>query len=325
VTRAELLDFISSRHHAIVITTRADGTPQASPVTCGVDDGKIVVATYPERAKTRNARRNPQLSVLVLSGRIPAGHGAAGQGAAADHPRALGSGGHRRFPAPAGLGQPPAVVGPYNVEQGWQTGRMTGSDPKADLHRYLQDAREALLWKLDGLSEYDIRRPMVPTGTNLLGLIKHVASVELGYFGDSFGRPFAERLPWLENDAEPNADMWATAAESREQITGLYQRAWAHSDATISTLALDAVGHVPWWPQNRSEVTLHKILVHMIAETDRHAGQADIVRELIDGATGLRNSKDNMAQGDQAWWESYRDRLERVALEAQRGATREAG
>ena len=148
---------------------------------------------------------------------------------------------------------------------------MTGSDAKADLHRYLQDAREALLWKLDGLSEYDIRRPMVPTGTNLLGLVKHVASVELGYFGDTFGRPFGERLPWLEADAEPNADMWATVGESREQITGLYRRAWAHSDATISVLALDAVGHVPWWPDNRSEVTLHKILVHMIAETDRHA------------------------------------------------------
>jgi PPOX class probable F420-dependent enzyme len=67
VTRAELLEFISPRHHAIVMTTRADGTPPASPVTCGVDDGKIVVATYPERAKTRNARRNPQLTVLVLS------------------------------------------------------------------------------------------------------------------------------------------------------------------------------------------------------------------------------------------------------------------
>src|SRR4029077_7887930 len=111
----------------------------------------------------------------------------------------------------------------------WQTGGMTTSDPKTDLHRYLQDAREALMWKLDGLTEYDIRRPMVPTGTNLLGLIKHVASVELGYFCDTFGRPFGGRLPWLENDAEPNADMWATADESREQITGLYRRAWAHS------------------------------------------------------------------------------------------------
>jgi len=207
----------------------------------------------------------------------------------------------------------------------WQTVGMTGSDPKTDLHRYLQDAREALLWKLDGLSEYNIRRPMVPTGTNLLGLIKHVASVELGYFGDCFGRPFNERLPWLEDDAEPNADMWATADESREQITALYRRAWAHSDATIGTLALDAIGHVPWWPDNRSEVTLHKILVHMIAETDRHAGQADIVRELIDGATGLRNGNDNMAAGDQAWWESYRSRLERAALEAGPGPALEVG
>jgi PPOX class probable F420-dependent enzyme len=68
VSRDELLDFIRPRHHAIVITTRADGRPQASPVTCGVDEtGRIVVSTYPERAKTRNARRNPQASVLILS------------------------------------------------------------------------------------------------------------------------------------------------------------------------------------------------------------------------------------------------------------------
>src|SRR6516225_9898746 len=110
---------------------------------------------------------------------------------------------------------------------------MTGSDPKTDLHRYLQDAREALLWKLDGLSEYNIRRPLVPTGTNLLGLVKHVASVELGYFGEVFGRPSEEPLSWLDEDAEPNADMWATPEESREEIVALYHRTWAHSDATI--------------------------------------------------------------------------------------------
>jgi uncharacterized damage-inducible protein DinB len=202
---------------------------------------------------------------------------------------------------------------------------MTASDPKADLHRYLQDAREALLWKLDGLTEYDVRRPMVPTGTNLLGLVKHVASVELGYFGDCFGRPYDEPLPWLEDAAEPNADMWAAPGETREQITGLYRRAWAHSDATIGALELDATGHVPWWPASRSEVTLHKILVHMIAETDRHAGQADIVRELIDGAAGLREGNDNMAPGDKAWWEDYRDRLERAAREAGQDVAREAG
>jgi uncharacterized damage-inducible protein DinB len=190
---------------------------------------------------------------------------------------------------------------------------MTESDPKADLHRYLQAAREALLWKLEGLSEYDVRRPMVPTGTNLLGLIKHVASVEAGYFGETFGRPFDEPLPWFDDDAEPNADMWVTAEESREQIIGLYHRVWAHSDATIDALALDAIGHVPWWPADRNEVTLHRILVHMTTETHRHAGHADIVRELIDGAAGLRDGNDNMPPGDQGWWESYRSRLESVA------------
>ena len=193
---------------------------------------------------------------------------------------------------------------------------MAGSDPKQDLHHYLQIARDALLWKLDGLSDYDIRRPMVPTGTNLLGLIKHVASVELGYFGETFGRPWVEPMPWLDEDAEPNADMWATADESRQQIVDFYRRAWAFADATIDSLGLDAIGHVSWWPEERREVTLHLILVHMIAETDRHAGQADIVRELIDGAAGLRADNDNLAPGDAAWWESYRDRLERVAREA---------
>lgn len=193
---------------------------------------------------------------------------------------------------------------------------MTGSDAKSDLHRYLKTAREALLWKLEGLSEYDVRRPMVATGTNLLGLVKHVASVAAGYFGETFGRPFEEALPWYEDGAEPNADMWATTEESRDQIIGLYHRAWAHSDATIEALPPDAVGHVPWWPPDRSEVTLHRVLVHMIAETDRHAGHADIVRELIDGAVGLRQDNDNMAPGDRAWWEAYRRRLERAAQEA---------
>ncbi|WP_027946412.1 DinB family protein [Amycolatopsis taiwanensis] len=193
---------------------------------------------------------------------------------------------------------------------------MTGSQPKADLHRYLQTARESLLWKLDGLSEYDVRRPLTPTGTNLLGLVKHVASTELEYFGQVFGRPSDQPLPWFADDAEPNADMWATAGESRAEIIELYHRAWAHADATIDALALDATGQVPWWPADRREVTLHQILVHMIAETYRHAGHADIVRELIDGAVGLRKGNDNMAPGDQAWWDGYRSRLERVAQEA---------
>lgn len=128
---------------------------------------------------------------------------------------------------------------------------MTGSDPKADLRRYLQAGRDALLWKLDGLSEYDVRRPVTPTGTNLLGLVKHVASMELIYFGDTFGRPSGEAMPWFAEGAETNADMWATADESPAEVIGLYRRAWAHSDATIGALALDAMGRVPHWPDER--------------------------------------------------------------------------
>lgn len=190
------------------------------------------------------------------------------------------------------------------------------SDPKAHLKRYLQTGRDAVLWKLDGLGEYEIRRPLTPTGTNLLGLVKHLASVEAGYFGATFGRPFPEPLPWYADDAEPNADMWATADESREQIVAFYRRVWAHADATIDGLSLDAVGRVPWWPDERAEVTLHQILTHLVAETHRHAGHADIVRELIDGNVGLRKDNDNMPPADEASWASYRERLEAVALEA---------
>jgi hypothetical protein len=193
---------------------------------------------------------------------------------------------------------------------------MTGSDPKAELTSYLTRARDALLWKTEGLSEYDVRRPLVPTGTNLLGLVKHVAGVTSEYFGSCFGRPFAEPIPWLSEDAEVNADMWATPEQSRELIVGLYRRAWAHADETIAALPLDATGEVPWWPPERRQVTLHRILVHMIAETERHAGHADIVRELIDGSAGMRAENSNLPGRDAAWWTAYRERVERAARDA---------
>ncbi len=192
---------------------------------------------------------------------------------------------------------------------------MIDSNPKADLHRYLQSGREDALWKLEGLSEYDLRRPLVQTGTNLLGLIKHLAGVEAGYFGETFGRPLDESLPWTDDDADTNADMWATRDQSRDSVVDLYRRVWAHSDATIKALSLDSAGHVPWWSDARKEVTLHQILIHVIAETHRHTGHADIVRELIDGTAGLRNGNDNMAPGDSTWWKSYRARVEDTAQE----------
>ncbi|WP_433203623.1 DinB family protein [Dactylosporangium sp. CS-047395] len=188
---------------------------------------------------------------------------------------------------------------------------------KDDLRQYLQRGRDALVWKLDGLSEYDARRPLVPTGTNLLGLVKHVASVEAGYFGETFGRPFPEPLPWFDDDdAEVNADMWVTPQESRQDIVGLYRRVWAHSDATIEALDLDAHGRVPWWKPESADVTLHRVLIHMIAENERHCGHADIIRELIDGAAGVRADSSNLAFGSAEEFKAFHDRIEQAAREA---------
>ncbi|WP_431683604.1 DinB family protein [Kitasatospora sp. KL5] len=191
-------------------------------------------------------------------------------------------------------------------------------DPKTDLRRYLQYARDALLWKLDGLSEYDIRRPLTPTGTNLLGLVKHAGCAEFGYLGDAFGRPSGEPGPLFGDGSEPNAHMWATADESREYIVERYRRAWAHTDATVEALPLDAVGKVPWWPSHANEVTLNHALVRVIADTHRHAGHADILRELLDGAVGMNENNTGMASDDPAWWEEYRTRLQHTAEQARR-------
>lgn len=187
------------------------------------------------------------------------------------------------------------------------------ADIKGDLHRYLQSGRDAVMWKLEGLSDHDVRRPMVPTGTNLLGLAKHLASVEFGYFGFTFDRPPDVELPWWDDDAEPNADMWATPDESREMIEGLYRRAWTHADATIESLDLDDIGTVPWWPSDRRDAPLSLILVHVATETHRHAGHADIVRELIDGSVGLRPQVTNLPDRDETWWAEYFGRVQAAA------------
>ncbi|MGY6020380.1 DinB family protein [Streptomyces spinosirectus] len=198
---------------------------------------------------------------------------------------------------------------------------MTPPTFKADLLRYLQDARDALLWKLEGLSEYDIRRPLTPTGTNLLGLVKHVTFVELGYLGDTFGRPSGVPSPWAAPAYadDPNADMWATADESREDVVARYREAWAHADATVEALPLDTQGQVPWWPSG-NDITLHHALVRVLADTHRHAGHADILRETLDGTVGMREDNSSLPTDDAAWWKEYRDRLERTAEEAARKA-----
>jgi len=191
---------------------------------------------------------------------------------------------------------------------------VSDADAKRILHTYLREVRKAMVWKLEGLSEYDVRRPLTPTGTNLLGLIKHLSIVEAQYFGACFGRPFPEHLPWWDDDAEPTADAWATEDETRAQIIDLYQRVGVHADATIDELDLDAPGRVPWW--RNGDVTLHHMLVHVLTETNRHAGHADILREGVDGATGLFAHNSNLPDHDATWWENYRAQLEQVAKAA---------
>jgi hypothetical protein len=173
-------------------------------------------------------------------------------------------------------------------------------DLKEELHRKLRDSRAVLLSKLDNLSEYDRRRPMTPTGTNLLGLVKHLAGLEYGYLGESFGYPAPESLSWIEDGSIwQGADMWAKPDESTEYITGVYGRACAHADGVIGALDLDAPGRVTHWPEDRRDTTLGVLLIRMVAETAQHAGHADIIRELIDGTGG----PDQDAFSEPAWQE----------------------
>jgi hypothetical protein len=184
---------------------------------------------------------------------------------------------------------------------------------KAYLHSDLREIREAMLWKLEGLSEYDIRRPLTSTGTNLLGLIKHLSISEARYFGDVFARPFPERLPRWDDPEARGTDLWVTEHETRDEIVDRYRRVWELSDATITALPIDAPGHVPWWP--RPDVKLFNVMVHILTETSRHAGHADILREQLDGMTGsLPDSHPRTATPD--FWRDRRAKIEQAAKAA---------
>ncbi|WP_378738553.1 DinB family protein [Nocardia brasiliensis] len=187
---------------------------------------------------------------------------------------------------------------------------VIGAEIAADLHRYLQQGRDSVLSSLEGLGEYDIRRPVTPSATNLLGLVKHLVGIELGYLGDCVGRPAPVRLPWVEDESIwEGADMWATAEETKDELVGLYRTAWRHADESIEQLGLGAPAEVSWWPEERRKTTLGALLVRVVAETAQHAGHADIVREMIDGRAG----GDHDEMGDAAWWSRYVERVQRAA------------
>jgi hypothetical protein len=178
-----------------------------------------------------------------------------------------------------------------------------------DLRHYLQGARDSVVHSLDGLSDYDARRPLVPSGTNLLGLVKHLIGIELGYLGACVGRPSPVSLPWEDDGSTwESADMWATADQSRDYLLGLYRQAWRHSDESLRTIPLDAPASVAWWPQQRRATTFGHLVARVVAETAQHAGHCDIVRELIDGRGGR-----DASELDEDWWAAYVARIQAEA------------
>jgi uncharacterized damage-inducible protein DinB len=203
-----------------------------------------------------------------------------------------------------------AAVGTSRLSDEGRTTVTDQAQVKATLHRYLQKHRAALVGKLDGLAERQARWPVTPTGTNVLGLVKHVASVQLLYFGSVFDRPFPDPPAW----------MYASLDETTADVVAFHHASAAHADATIEALDLDARGVVPWWHEDVREVTLHRVLVHMAYETARHAGHADIVREMLDGLAG--DGDGNLADKTADEWRDWRDHLADIA---ERAGLRSAG
>lgn len=184
------------------------------------------------------------------------------------------------------------------------------ASPKDVLKNYLQGARDVLVWKLEGLSERDLRLPRTTTGTNLLGLVKHALNTEVTYFGPTFGREWPTPAELVSpEDPDPLAGWYATESESAAGIVDLYRRVQNFADETINALPLGAIGHVAHW--GGEEVTLHEIIVHKTADLQRHAGHADILREQLDGAVGLLPAHSNIPSATD--WPAYIQRLTAIA------------
>ncbi|MEV7596931.1 DinB family protein [Kitasatospora sp. NPDC089797] len=156
---------------------------------------------------------------------------------------------------------------------------FTGGE-KESLHAALDRHRDAVLWKVRGLDDEQLRRPLTPSGTNLLGLVKHLGGAELGWFRQTFGRATGP-LPF-DVDADDGSDLRIEPHESTAEVLAFYARARAACDEVIAELDLDDTG-TSW---SGRTVSLRWVLIHMTTETARHAGHLDILRELTDGATG---------------------------------------
>jgi hypothetical protein len=180
------------------------------------------------------------------------------------------------------------------------------------LMRYFTRSFDDLVSKVDGVSEYDARRPLTPTGTNLLGLVQHAGAVVLGYARLPWGRDLGRELMWEDTDDEPDIDLRVLPGVSREEVLQLAADARG-AMTELLTGPLDAPGEVAWWGPNK-DVTVHRVAVHVIAELARHAGHADVLREQLDGTSGMRPGDPNVVPRDVAHLEERRARIEADAL-----------
>lgn len=190
-------------------------------------------------------------------------------------------------------------------------------EQKQVLKQYLTETREALVWKLEGLTEKQARWPLVHSGNNLLGLVKHCANIEIGYLGSCFGREWPDPQELVSHEdweKDPQADWYAAADESVASVVDLYRRAWAFCDETIDTLPLGTLGRVPWWGDR--EVTLFRIITHVANDIARHAGHADILRELTDRSVGLLPDNSNIPDWQTGEVTVYVDKLKNLAERA---------
>lgn len=156
-----------------------------------------------------------------------------------------------------------------------------GGAERSALGAWLDSQRETILWKIDGLDDEQLRREIVPSGLCLLGLVKHLTAVEHGWFVVNFAATGESHM--FESPDDPDIDFHVQPDESTEQIVDGYRRAYDRSREIYSRAgSLDVTFEHP----RRGMMDLRWLMLHMIEETARHNGHADILRELIDGATG---------------------------------------
>ena len=168
----------------------------------------------------------------------------------------------------------------------FDTGRIAAvADERTTLDAFLDYYREAIKAKARGVSEENARRRLVPTQTTLASLIKHLARVEMSWFQHRLAQVPLEELPYLKRlleDPDPDSDFRVEPDEIVEMLLARYDEQCIRSREIAAKKQLDDVVPHPLL----GEVTMRWIVVHMIEETARHAGHADILREQIDGSTG---------------------------------------